>query len=146
LVITAESWLRLRERRAERKTTQETAGTFVAVSSKWVHRLLGTRGGPRSGSPTMNLVECSGVGFLGIICLDVGMRKIGGLNQRPTVVKNRVSAPDRVDSAPSEREGFGGRLLTHDIGEERRGGGRNGGHFWGIRAERGVDGVRGGTV
>lgn len=89
----------------------------------------------------MDLAEWSGVGLLGVIYRDVGIRILGGLNQRPTVVKNRARAADRVDSTPSERERLGGRLLAHDVGEEWRGGGGNGGHFWGICGDRGADGV-----
>jgi hypothetical protein len=92
----------------------------------------------------MDLAEWSGV--LGIICRNVSMRILGGLDLRPTIVKNRASAADRVDGAPSERDRLGGGLLAHNIGEERRGGGRNGGHFGGLCVERGVDGVRGRAI
>ena len=89
----------------------------------------------------MDLVKRSG--FLGVIYLGVDMRVLENPNRQPTIVKNRVSAADRVDSAPSERERLGSGLLTHDVRKERRGGGGggNGGHFWGVRAERGADRV-----
>jgi hypothetical protein len=78
----------------------------------------------------MDLAEWSRVGLLGII-----------------IVKNRARAADRLPSASTERERFGGsRLLAHDVGEERRGGGGNGGHFWGICSERGADGIRGRAI
>jgi hypothetical protein len=124
LVVPAKTCLRLRERCAEGEAAQEAASTFVAFASKRVHRLRGARSSPRCGSPTMDLAEWSRVGILGII-----------------IVKNRASAANRIDGAPSERERLCGGLLTHNIGEERRGGRRDGGHFWGIRRERGVDGV-----
>lgn len=80
-------------------------------------------------------------GLLGIICLDVDMRILENPNQQPTIVKNGASAADRVDGAPSERERLRSGLLAHDVGEERRSGGGNGGHFWGICGDRGADGV-----
>lgn len=132
---------RLRERCTERKSTQEAAGAFMTVASKRVHRLWRARRGPRSGSAAMNLVERSGVGLLGIICRDIGIRTLGGLDHRPTVVKNRARAADRINGPPSEGERFGGRLLAHDVGEEWGGGGGNGGHFRGVCGERGMDGV-----
>jgi len=68
-------------------------------------------------------MEWSRIGFLGII-----------------------SAANGIDSAPSEWESFGGtRLLTHDVGEERRCRGGNRRDFGRIRIERGLDWV-GGTV
>lgn len=69
------------------------------------------------------------------------MRVLGGLNQRPTIVKNRASAADRVNGAPSEGERLGGRLLAHDIRKEGGGGGGDGGNFWRVCRERGADGV-----
>ena len=75
------------------------------------------------------------------------MRIVGGVNRRPTIVKNRASAANRVDVAPSEGERLGDAgLLAHNVRKDRRGRGGNGGHSWGICVERGVDGVRGGTV
>jgi len=129
--------MHLRERCAERKTTQETAGALLTVASKWVHRLVGARGGPGSGCPAMALVKRSGL--LGVIYLGVGMRVLENPNRQPTIVKNT----DRVDGAPSERERLWSGLLTHDVGKEWRsgGGGGNGGHFWGVRGDRGADGV-----
>lgn len=89
----------------------------------------------------MDLVKWSGL--LGIIYLGVDMRVLENLNRQPTIVKNRTSAADRVDGAPSERERLCSWLLAHDVGKERRGGGGGGnsGHFWGIRGDRGADRV-----
>jgi hypothetical protein len=133
---------------AERETAQETASSFVTVPSEWVHGLWGACSCPRSGSTTMDFAEWSGTGLLGIIYWDIGMRASGALSPRPTIIKNRADAADRVNSPPSEGECFGSGLLAHDIGEEGRGGGSggNGGHFWGICGERGVDGVRRGAI
>ena len=80
------------------------------------------------------------------ICRNIGMRILRGLNHRPTIVKNRARAADRVDSAPSVGERLGDRLLAHDVGEERRVWRGNSGHFWGICGDRGADGVRRGTI
>jgi hypothetical protein len=75
----------------------------------------------------MDLAEWSRAGLLGII-----------------IVKNRAN---RLDGRPSEGERLADAgLLAHNVREERRGRGGNGGNFWGIYVERGADGVRGGTV
>jgi len=88
----------------------------------------------------MDLVKWSGL--LGVIYLGVDMRVLENPNRQPTIVKNS-SAANRVDGAPSERERLCGGLLAHDVGEKRRGGGggRDCGHFWGVRSERGADRV-----
>jgi len=140
LVVTAESWLRPRERCAEGETAQETAGAFLTVTSQRVHRLWRGRRGPGGRSATMDFAEWSGVGFLDIICLGVGVRKLVGLVRRRTVVKNRAGAADRVNGPPSEREGFGGAgLLAHNVGKEWGGRRGNGDHFWRVCIGTGVD-------
>lgn len=95
----------------------------------------------------MDLAERSRAGLLGIICLDVGMRVLVGVNRRPTIVKDRPGTANRVGGAPPEGERLRrARLLTHDVRKKRRGRRGNGGHFWGILADRGMDRVRGGSV
>lgn len=125
---------------AERKTTQEAASTFLTVTSKRVYWLRRPRS-PRSSSTAMDLVEWS-ARFLGIICLDVRVRIVGCLG-RQTIVKNGTGAADRINSAPSEREGFGRtRLLTHDVRKEGRcSRGGDSGDFGRISSERGLDGI-----
>lgn len=93
----------------------------------------------------MNLAGRSGIGFLGIIYLGVGMRTFGYPSRRQTIVKDGAGAASRIYGTPSERERLGaGRLLTHDVGKEGRGSGRrggDGGHFGAISVERGLDGI-----
>jgi len=63
------------------------------------------------------------------------------------IVKDRPGTANRVDGAPPERERLrGAGLLAHDVRKERRGRRGDGGHFGGILADRGLDGVRGGSV
>ena len=64
----------------------------------------------------MDLAEWGRAGLLGIICLDVCMRIAGGVNRRPTIVKNGASAANRVDGAPSKGERLGDAgLLAHNV-------------------------------
>lgn len=64
----------------------------------------------------MDLVEWSSARLLGIIYLGVDMRVLGGVNRRPTIVKNRAGATNRVDGTPSEGERLGGAgLLAHNV-------------------------------
>ena len=95
----------------------------------------------------MDLVERSRARLLGIIYLDVGVRVLVRVNRRPTIVKDRPGAANHVGGAPSERERLcGAGLLAHDVGKEWGGRRGHGGHLGGILINRGLDGVRGGSV